>query len=157
MIIIGDSIIKQVDQRKMSSNKTVKVISFPGATIEDMTDYSRPLLRNSPSSLIIHVGTNNLKNDDAYTVKNKLLGLKDSIEEQYPNTEVMLSTLTKRTDDLILEQKVNKVNSFLLGSGLNVVNNNNISYFHLNRSKLHLKYAGTALIAKNFIDKIPSL
>ena len=138
----------------MSSNKIVKVRSFPGATIEDTADYSRPLLRNNPSSLIIHVGTNNLKNDDVYTVRNKLLGLKDSIEEQYPNTEVILSTLTKRTDDPILEQKIDKVNSFLLGSGLNVVNNNNISHFHLNRSKLRLKYAGTALTAKNFIDKI---
>ena len=36
VVIVGDSIIKQVDQRKMSSNKTVKVRSFPGATIEDM-------------------------------------------------------------------------------------------------------------------------
>ena len=112
----------------MSCNKTVKVISFPGATIEDMADYSRPLLRNNSSSLIIHVGTNNQKNDDVYTLRNKLLGLKDSIEEQYPNTEVILSTLYKRTDDPILEQKVNKVNSFLLGSGLNVVNNNDIIF-----------------------------
>ena len=157
VVIVGDSIIKQVDQRKMSSNKTVKVRSFPGATIEDMADYSRSLLRNNPSSLIVDVGTNNLKNDDVYTVRNKLLGLKDSIEEQYPNTAVILSTLTKRTYDPILEQKVNKVISFLLGPGLNVVNNNNISHFYLNRSKLHLNYAGTALIAKNFIDKIRSL
>ena len=52
---------------------------------------------------------------------------------------------------------MNKVNGLLLGSGLNVVNNNNIDHFHLNRSKLHLKYVGTALIAMNFIDKIRSL
>ena len=90
-----------------------------------MTDYSRPLLRNNPSSLIIHVGTNNLKNDGVYTVRNKLLDLKDSIEEQYPNTEVILSTLTMRTDDPILKQKVSKVNGLLLGPGLNVINNNN--------------------------------
>ena len=97
------------------------------------------------------------------TVMNKLAphaepdeDLKDSTEEQYPNTEVK-STLTKRTDDPILEEKVNKVNGLLLGSGLNVVNNNKISHFHMNRSKLHLKYAGTALIAENFIDKIRSL
>ena len=91
------------------------------------------------------------------TARNKLLDLKDSIEEQYPNTEVILSTLTKRTNDPILEQKVNTVNGLSLGSSLNVVNNNNISHFHLNRSRLHLKYAGTALIAKNFIEKIRSL
>ena len=147
----------QVDRRKMSSNKTVKVRSFPGATTEDMADYLRSLLRNNPSSLIIHIDTNNLKNDGMYTLRNKLLDLKDSIEEQFSNTEVMLSTLTKRTDDPILEQKVNKVNGLLLDSSLDVVNNNNISHFHLNRSKLHLKYAGTALIAKNFIDKIRTL
>ena len=42
-------------------------------------------------------------------------------------------------------------------SGLNVVNNNNINHFHLNRSKLHLKYAGTAFIAKNFYRPDTSL
>ena len=39
VVIVGDSIIKQVDQKKMSSNKTVKVRSFPGATIEDIADH----------------------------------------------------------------------------------------------------------------------
>ena len=34
VIVAGDSIIKHVDQRKMSRNSTVKVRSFPGAKIK---------------------------------------------------------------------------------------------------------------------------
>ena len=52
----GDSIVKHVDQRKMSRNNTVKVRSFPGAKIEDTHHYRTPLLWEEPSTLIILQG-----------------------------------------------------------------------------------------------------
>ncbi len=35
--------------------------SFAGATIEDMGDYLKPVIRKEPESIILHVGTNDLK------------------------------------------------------------------------------------------------
>ena len=138
----------------MSRNKLIKVRCFPGAKVEDMADYTKPLLKSQPTAIIVHAGTNNLKSEDAITVKNKLLKLKDNIEQKHPNTAVILSTLTPRTDDRLLEQKVRDVNELLINSGVDILNNDNVKYHHLNRSKLHLKYSGAALLAKNFIAKI---
>ena len=94
VIVAGDSIVKHIDQRKMSRNNTVKVRSFPGARIEDMHQYMTPLLWEEPSTLIIHSGTNNLASEELMITKDKLLDLKERIEELHPNTNVILSTLT---------------------------------------------------------------
>ena len=85
----GDSIVKHVDQRKMSRNNTVKVRSFPGARTEDMHHYTTPLLWEEPSTLIIHSGTNNLASEEPMITKDKLLDLKERIEELHPNTNVI--------------------------------------------------------------------
>ena len=77
VVIAGDSIVKQVDENKMSRNKSIKVRCFPGAKVEDMADNTKPLLKSQPTTIIVHTGTNNLKSEDAITVRNKLLTLKE--------------------------------------------------------------------------------
>ena len=37
---------------------TYVVKLFPGATVEDMEDFIKPITRKSPDKLILHVGTN---------------------------------------------------------------------------------------------------
>ena len=81
--------------------------------------------------------------------KDKLLDLKERIEELHPNTNVILSTLTLRTDNPELESRANQVNELLFRFGIDIVNNDNIKHYHLNNSKLHLKHTGTAVLAKN--------
>ena len=73
VVIAGDSIVKQVDENKMSRNKSIKVKCFPGAKVEEMVVYTKPLLKSQPTAIIVHAGTNNLKSEDAITVRNKLL------------------------------------------------------------------------------------
>ena len=141
----------------MLRNKLIKVRCFPGAKVEDMADYTRPLLKSQPTTIIVHAGTNNLNSEDAIMVRNKLLTLKDNIEQKHSNTAVILSTLRPKTDDRLLEQKVGDVNELLINSGVDIVNNDNVKYHNLNRSKLHLKYSRAALLAKNFIAKIRNI
>ena len=102
VVIASDSIVKQVGENKMLRNKSIKVRCFPGAKVEDMADYTGPLLKSQHTTIIVHAGTNNLKSEDAIMVKNKLLTLRDKIEQKHPNTAVILSTLTLRMDDQLL-------------------------------------------------------
>ena len=132
VVIASDSIIKQVNENKMSRNKSIKVRCFRCAKVEDMADYTKPLLKSQPATIIVHAGINNLKSDEAMTVKNKLLTLKYNIEQKYPNTAVILSTLTPRTDDRLLEQKVRDVNELLINSGVDIVNNDNVKHIYQN-------------------------
>ena len=48
-LIVGDSIIFGIDQQHLSvKGRLVKVQSFPGATINDMYSYIKPLLKKPP-------------------------------------------------------------------------------------------------------------
>ena len=56
-LIIGDSILSGLREYKMSRRKTIKVRTFPGATINDMKFFAVLLLKKKPDKVIIHVGT----------------------------------------------------------------------------------------------------
>ena len=57
-LIMGDSILSGLHEYKMSRRKSIKVRTFPGATINDMKFFAVPLLKKKPDKIIIHVGTN---------------------------------------------------------------------------------------------------
>ena len=62
-VFAGDSIIKNLHGLQLSDmNNPVVVKSFAGAVIEDMEDYLKPVIRKEPESIILNVGTNDLKN-----------------------------------------------------------------------------------------------
>ena len=50
--------------------------SFPGAIIEDIYDYIKPLLKKYPKKYNTAIGTNNTVNDISRIVLDKLLSLK---------------------------------------------------------------------------------
>ena len=67
-LIVGDSIVKNVEGWRL--NKRIKfsvaVKSIPGATTKGMKHHIKGCLEgNSPDSIILHVGTNNLKNKES--------------------------------------------------------------------------------------------
>ena len=67
-VVIGDSMVVGIDERKMLSKRLKKVRSFPGATCSDMYHYLVPILEKNPDHVILHVETN-----DAAHYERKLL------------------------------------------------------------------------------------
>ena len=61
VFIVGDSILKNLQGRKISRSAKVKVSLFPGCTTMDMRDHIKPILRKNPDAIVIHVGTNSLR------------------------------------------------------------------------------------------------
>jgi hypothetical protein len=55
----------------MSKEKKVTSRSFPGSTIDDMSDFSKPFLRQKPENLILHIGTNNICGESSDNVATK--------------------------------------------------------------------------------------
>ena len=58
VFLVGDSILKNLQGRKMSNSAKVKISSFPGCSTQDMRDHIRPILRKNPDEIVLHVGTN---------------------------------------------------------------------------------------------------
>ena len=147
-LIVGDSMISGIDETMISrKGRIVKVRPFSGATIEDMYDYLKPMLRKCPDNIILHVGTNNAAREPARTVFDKLLSLKSFIEKTLPNCKISMSNLIKRTDSNEAAKTVDKVNELLFTLQLDIVDNNNITKSELTRKGLHLNDIGYGMVS----------
>ena len=129
---------------------------FPGATIEDMHDYIKPLLKKCPKNIILHIGTNNTVNETSRIVLDKLFSLKAFVEKALPDCSFCISSLTLGTDNAKASLTVNNVNQYLLTLQLDIIDNSNISNAGLSRGGLHLNTQGLAKLVINFIKKIES-
>ena len=155
-LIAGDSMLSGIVEKKLTGKKKspVKVRVFPGASIEDMYDFMKPLMRKSPSNIILHVGANNCADDSSREILDKLLSLKYEIEKQLPKCNVYISKLIDRYDDAIARCKVKHVNNHINSLKLKVVDNDNITTKHLDNNGLHMLDIGTGKLAVNFIKTI---
>ena len=106
-LIVGDSIIKNIEgwrlNKRMKSSVAVK--SIPGATTKGMKHHIKGCLQNnSPDSIILHVGTNNLKNKESVEdIANDITDNAIFIRNEESN--VFVSGLTVRNDRLNERQR----------------------------------------------------
>lgn len=156
-VIIGDSMLEGVDERKMSSKRLIKVRKFPGATIDDMRHYLIPILEKKPDHIILHVGTNDTINHEGNEIIDKLLQLKSFILEKLPETNIVISKLILRTDAEKPKAVVTDVNIKLNELNVNMIDNKNLTERHLRSKGLHLNGKGILLFAKNLIEGIRKL
>jgi len=114
-IIAGDSVLKHLKAHKMSKdNNKVRVSTFPGCTTKDMRDHIKPIIRKKPDQFIIHVGTNSLRDSESPTAcSEEIIDLISWTKSAAPGTEIVLSSLTARSDDDKLATQVEEVNSNL--------------------------------------------
>ena len=80
--IAGDSILNGIDGSLLSQKRLVKVRQFPGATITDMYDHLKPILKRHPEFLILHIGTNDTSKYMPIEIVDKVLALKRFIISQ---------------------------------------------------------------------------
>ena len=84
-LIVEDSMISGIDQKLLSiKGRIVKVQSFPEATINDMYDYIKPLLKKAPANVILHVGTNDAPNSTSRAILDNMLSLKSFFGKTLP-------------------------------------------------------------------------
>ena len=125
--------------------------SFSGATIEDV--YARPSLRRKPDLIILHCGTNNLRETKpANEIADDVIKLATEIKSDENN--VMVNGLT--TDNL--QEKSQKVNDILkiksAQLGIYFIDNSNFKQHHFNPKGIYLNFNGSEALARNFISSI---
>ena len=158
VIILGDSMTSNIQGKKLSRGAHVVSKSFSGSTVEDMFDFSKPFTRRKPDEIILHVGTNNLRNEEPQQIAEKIVDLGNAIERETPSTKVTVSSLILRKDDDQLNRKVIKVNNsirtFCNSKGWDFISNDNIDSDCINRGGLHLNGRGVYKLACNFREHI---
>ena len=119
-----------------------------------MKDFLKPYLKRSPTNVILH-GTNNGINDSLRVILNKLLPLKKFIYTELPESNVIFSNITDRSDNGIVRLKISNINVYSLK--IDTIDNGNISSKHFNGSGLHLNRHGKGKLAMNLIIKLREL
>ena len=143
--------LKKKEFQKGIERSTLK--NFPEATIDDMYDYIKPLLKGCPDNIVLHVRTNNMVNELSKLVLDKLLNLKKFIEHTLPESNVVIFNLITRTDNGRASLTVIKTNEHLHDLPMDIIDNGNITSNELNKGGLHLNLRDLGKLAINFITR----
>ena len=156
---IGDSILKGI--RKQEINRCVTkyytvVKTFSGATVEDMQSYAVPTLNKCPDGIIIHCGTNNLRNDQPEEIANKIINV--AVKAKKSVQRVAISSILPRGDSDLMESKRVQVNALLEESlrryDIGFINHGNFDDKWQNLlydDGIHLNQRGTNLLGGNIV------
>ena len=158
VFIMGDSIVKHIRGYELSQrveNCKVFVKSFSGAKVRCMEDYIQPTLRETPSHVILNVGTSDVttKQDPQQNAKG-IINLAVKIKR---NCDVSISSIITRNDKYL--RKAVDVNRNLKDrcreKKFRFVNHGTaLTIRHLNASKLHLNKRGTQALSNQFAEAI---
>ena len=119
-----------------------------------MEHYLISRIQKKPRNIILHVGTNDVKNLPSRTVLDIVLQLKALVKDSLSTCRVFISTLTLSTDDGKAQIRVRQLTKHLLQLKIDTINNNNINVRHLGGKGLHLNQSGSNLLSKNFVNAI---
>ena len=98
--IIGGSMVSGLKEQLLSNKKhQVKLRYCRGTTVEDMFDCIKPILKQKPDYIVLHVGTNNAKDMSSRIILDRLLQLKTAALDSNGSCKVLLSQPMTRVDD----------------------------------------------------------
>ena len=95
-MIIGDSMLNNIDPKGLGNKHQVKVCSYSGPTTKGMIDFIKPTIRKKPDAIVMHVGTNDITSDCA-TIMN-LQEIVKNFKSESPETKLVLSSVVNRDD-----------------------------------------------------------
>ena len=116
VVIIGDSIVKNIDPRGLSKKSKTLVNSYSGARCENMLDFVKPVARRRPKWTIIRSGTNDLRSNEANHIAELLINISKVVKSISPGTDISFSSIIKLSNDTNLDDKIHNVNVHLKDS-----------------------------------------
>ena len=119
-------------------------------------NYAKPTVEKNSKSVILHVGTNDLKHSTPKEIAVSISSLGKRIEEYSPETKVVISEIISRFDDSSLMPKIVNLNARLKqvcdNYSWGFITHKNIKANYLNPYGLHLNKQGFTKLAGNFIE-----
>ena len=161
ILIFTDSIPKGIRIREFNSfinNGKTKMVSFPGATSNEILHYLDVHLTNSSTdAVILHVGVNDLLEDNSQLkIENLGNNLRSMVEKchTFGIKNVFISGLvyTTRIDLPVLERTHEMILHLCNKLGICYVDNRCLRMKHLWKDGLHLVESGKVILANNFLS-----
>ena len=152
VLITGDSLLNNLEERRMNKQYPVKVRPFPGADTQDMFDFIAPLLKRMPTYIILHIGCNDALDKNSSEIYSDIMKLKAHIMAKLPNSAVIISCPVLRTDNAKASLTLNRLRNVIMKECNYFLIHENIDSSCLGKAGLHLNSKGTGRLAMNFIS-----
>ena len=140
----------------MSSRRKVLVKADGGCNIAELKQHLKAWLPKKPSTIIVHIGTNEAPSKTSEEIMNELSDLKAWLATK-TSARVIISMPTIRFDHPKATVTIKQLQGKLKNSGFDIINNENIDGDMLGRQKLHLNGKGTRQLAVNMIKTLQAL
>ena len=151
-LVIGDSMIKEIEVNKLSRSKKITKICMPGAKSDQIKERLQTTLKSTHyDEVIIHAGVNDLSNSQPDQIIVQLTDMAASVNS---STKVSISSIIT-TRDKDRNSAINLINSELKitcqSRGWVYIDNSRIGNDHLKFNSIHLNRVGVKLFASNII------
>ena len=93
--------------------QNIHVETYRGSTTDAMTYYIKPCLAKQPDQIVLHVGTNDIRDKQPKEIVDGIMKIQHIIKKESPETVVAVSELIHRNNKVEYSQKVKKVNILL--------------------------------------------
>ena len=129
--------------------------AFPGGTSDEIAYYCmHTLSTNNPDTVIINAGSNDLQNMECDAIAENIFRIVDQCQ-LYGVNNVYVSSMIYREG---LMHKVTEVNNILKGNELSnnyvLIDNSNVTSYHIWSDKIHPNNEGLTVLANNFINAL---
>ena len=156
VVVIGDSMLNNINARGLSKSKKVDVFNFPGATSSDIVNEIDEVLKGKPESLIINIGTNDLTNNINLLANVK--NIVNKVKNTSPDTVLSFSDFVFRKDKKNIERMradtSSRLKNFCKQKSIKLILNDNLKEEHLGIKKLYLNKKGNTVFARNVLNFI---
>ena len=165
ILLIGDSMLKHIEPKKLSRRKAILRKSISGAKIDDAFEIAKDIIEKCQvSEMIVHLGTNNLTTDDNPTeIITKMSSFCDNLQQSFAGLrKITISTIIHRMNaSPNLTWKTHRVNAELKllanERGWKIIDNECIDpNSHIGVDGVHLNGYGVKVLAQNLIRHIRS-
>ena len=149
--------VNNIQENGLSKQHHVQIKRNGGATTLDVKDFIKPIVRRKPDLIIIHAGTNDLKDDNVNTAET-LTEIFEAARDVSPETEIVMSSVITRQDKPGIPKRVKNLNKAIVEVcekfNITIMSNSNIGGECLSSKKLHLNQKGNSVFARNFLKFI---
>ena len=111
-------------------------------------------MKYTPKAVVLHVGTNDLKQNSAEGVVQKIRGVINICKEKIPTTKIVISNIVSRDDKQTYQTMLEYVNAcinmtYAKDEKILIARNTNIVKKHRAHDGTHLNTVGTSILANN--------
>ena len=156
--IIGDSLLNDLIDDKLSRNNSIKTRKYSGCTTNDLKHHVMPTIDKRPKIIICHAGANDITNN-VDTIYNYQVII-NHVKKKTSYTKIAISSIITRKDHKDIDFKISEMNIKLKElceqNLIDFIDNSNIDESCLGERKLHLGKKGNAYLATNFIKYVKS-